>query len=132
MKRLLFALYFSAALVFFGFTGSMLHAEKVKILVSATFAEGMQPLVKQYPDLQLVSYSSSEEALREIGDADALVGLSAADPAGEFIKAGKKIKWLAHGSAGVEETLSDPMVRDADFILTNIRTVIRSTVDKII
>jgi phosphoglycerate dehydrogenase-like enzyme len=123
MKRLLFALYFSAALVFFGFTGSMLHAEKVKILVSATFAEGMQPLVKQYPDLQLVSYSSSEEALREIGDADALVGLSAADPAGEFIKAGKKIKWLAHGSAGVEETLSDPMVRNANFILTNMKII---------
>jgi hypothetical protein len=64
MKRLMFALYFSVTLVFFGFAGSMLQAETVKILVSATFAEGMQPLVKQYPDLQLVSFSSSEEALR--------------------------------------------------------------------
>jgi hypothetical protein len=64
MKRLSFALYFSVTLVFFGFGGSMLHAEKVKILVSATFAGGMQSLVKQYPDLQLVSFSSSEEALR--------------------------------------------------------------------
>ena len=123
MKRLLLALYINTALVSFGFTVSTLQAATVKILVSATFAEGMQPLVKQYPDLQLVSFSSSEEALREISDADALVGLTAADPAGEFLKAGKRIKWLAHGSAGVEETLSDPAVRNADFILTNMKII---------
>lgn len=30
---------------------------------------------------------------------------------------------MAHGSAGVEETLADPVVRNADFILTNMKIV---------
>lgn len=123
MKRLLFPLYFVTTLLCFAFACAKLHAENVKILVSETFAEGMQSLVKQYPELEIVSFSSSEEALSEIGDADALVGLTAVHPVGEFLKAGKKLKWLAHGSAGVEETLSDPYVRNADFILTNMKII---------
>jgi phosphoglycerate dehydrogenase-like enzyme len=101
----------------------VLHAEKVKILVSATYAEGMKPLTKDFPDFELVSFRSSEDALSKIGDADALVGLSSGHPAGKFLKAGKKLKWMAHSSAGVEVTLSDPYVRNADFILTNMKII---------
>lgn len=106
-----------------GFAASILHAEKVKILVAANFAESLQPLTERYPELELVPFRTSEEALKEITDAVALVGLSAADPAGEFVKAGKKLKWMAHGSAGVEETLADPVVRNADIVLTNMKIV---------
>ncbi len=111
------------AFLYSTFVASMLQAEKVKILVSATYAEGMHPLTQQFPDLELVSFSSSEEALSEIADADALVGLSSGHPAAKFLEAGKKLKWLAHSSAGVEVTLADPAVSNADFVLTNMKII---------
>ncbi len=105
------------------FATSILHGEKVKILVHETYAEGMQPLTKQFLDLEIVSFGSGEDALSEIGDAHAVVGFSNGHPAGEFLKTGKKLKWMAHSSAGVEVTLSDPYVRNADFILTNMKII---------
>lgn len=119
MKRSSFALYLRMAFLFCSLASSMLQAEKVKILVSATFAEGMQPLSKQFPDFELVPFDSAEDALSKINDADALVGLSSAHPAAEFLKEGKKLRWMAQASAGVDVTLSDPYVRNAEFILTN-------------
>ena len=105
------------------FGASILQAQKVKMLVSSAFAEGLQPLTARYPNLELVPFQSSEQALREIGDAVAVVGLYGSHPAAEFVKAGKKLKWMASVSAGVETTLRDPVVRNADFILTNMKIV---------
>ncbi|MCZ6671468.1 MAG: D-2-hydroxyacid dehydrogenase [Verrucomicrobia bacterium] len=123
MRRPSFAEYLITALLCCSFATSTLLGEKVKILVSATFAEGLQPLTEQYPDLELVTFRTSKEALSEIKDAVAVVGLSSGHPAAEFVKAGKNLKWMAHSSAGVEKTLEDPVVRNADFILTNMKIV---------
>ena len=55
------------------------------MLVAANMAEGLQPLTERYPDLELVAFETSEEALKEITDAVAVIGLSAAHPAAEFV-----------------------------------------------
>lgn len=123
MNRSSSVLYLCVAFLCCSFPSSILNAEKVKILVLDTYAEGMQALTQKYPDLELVSFNTGEEAMREIADAHALIGLSGRHPAAEFLKKGKKLKWMAHSSAGVEATLSDPYVRNADFILTNMKII---------
>ena len=99
------------------------QAQKVKILVTASFADDLQDLTKRYPNLELVTFLSVQDVFREIDDADAIVGLSSRHPTAEFIRRGSKLKWMATASAGVEHNLDDPFVRNADFILTNAKIV---------
>ena len=99
------------------------HAQKVKILVTASFAGDLQDLARRYPNLELVPFRSAQDILREISDAAAVVGLSGGHPTAKFLKAGKKLDWMATGSAGVEGILDDPLVRNADFILTNAKII---------
>jgi phosphoglycerate dehydrogenase-like enzyme/glyoxylase-like metal-dependent hydrolase (beta-lactamase superfamily II) len=66
------------------------------------------------PDVFFVPVSSAEDAAKEVGDADAVLGFNSAD----IVKAGKKLRWIQVSHAGVEKDLSPELVK-SDIVLTN-------------
>jgi len=70
------------------------------------------------PSLNLV-FPTRENLLTEIVDADALIG----GPTRELIVAGKKLRWVQVGSAGVETVLTIPELRERPITLTNMKIV---------
>jgi len=74
------------------------------------------PLLAQVaPGVEIVPFESSEEALRAVGDADAIVGTATL----ELLEAGKKLRWVQVGSAGVERYLRIPQLGSGEVLLTN-------------
>jgi phosphoglycerate dehydrogenase-like enzyme/glyoxylase-like metal-dependent hydrolase (beta-lactamase superfamily II) len=67
------------------------------------------------PDVEFVPAKSAEDALKVIGDADALVGFG---PTSELVKAGKNLRWIQVAHAGVEKDLPPELVK-GDVIMTN-------------
>lgn len=65
-----------------------------------------------------VSVSSAEEALQQIGDADALMGILNRD----LVKAGKKLRWIQVYSAGVDRYRFSELI-DSDITLTNCKII---------
>jgi len=104
------------------FATSIVNAQKVKILVSAGYADRLQHLTEKYPNLQLVPFRSTADILNQVADADAIVGLGGGR-AGKIVTAGKKLKWMQTSSAGVENTLADEEVRNSDVTLTNAKII---------
>ncbi len=105
------------------FAASTVNAEKIKVLVIASYAEELQSLTGQYPDLELVSCTSAQQLLNEVEDASAVVGLPSSYPTAKIVTTGKKLRWIQTMSAGVEVTLRDEVVRNADFTLTNAKII---------
>ena len=105
------------------FAASTVNAEKIKVLVIASYAEELQPLTGQYPDLELVSFTSAQQLLNEVEDASAVVGLPSRYPTAKIVTTGKKLRWIQTMSAGVEVTLRDEVVRNADFTLTSTKII---------
>lgn len=66
------------------------------------------------PDVEFVQVKSIEDAAREAKDADAVLGFCSAD----IVKAGKKLRWIQVGHAGVENDLVPEVVK-SDVVLTN-------------
>jgi phosphoglycerate dehydrogenase-like enzyme len=81
-----------------------------------------EPLVKDLqsaaPSVRIVAVAGRPQLLREIADADAVIG--AVRP--EEFKAAKKLKWVHVGSAGVENALF-PEIVESDVIVTNQKNV---------
>jgi phosphoglycerate dehydrogenase-like enzyme len=65
-----------------------------------------------------VSVSSPDEALQQIGDADALMGICNRD----LVGAGKKLRWSQVCSAGVDR-YRFPELRNSDITLTNCKII---------
>ena len=121
-SRIIYGLVLAAAL------GCLLaaapaRAEQVKILVAERYADDLRGLTKQFPNLQIVSFASAEDVMREIGDADGIISPSTRHGMDAIVKAGKKLRWMQTMSAGVERYLAYPAIRDAEFTLTNARIV---------
>ncbi|MBI4659871.1 MAG: hypothetical protein HY735_13605, partial [Verrucomicrobia bacterium] len=114
---------FSLAILACLITASPSYAQKVKVLVSANYSKDLQPLSERYSSLQIVPFRSSDDLLKQVADADAIIGLGANHPAAKIVAAGKKLRWMQSGSAGVEEALSDPIVRDSKVVLTNAKII---------
>jgi len=115
--------FFASAVLTCLISASNSYAQKVKVLVSANYSKDLQPMTERYPNLQIVPFRSADDILKEVVDADALIGLGATHPAAKIVTAGKKLRWLQSGSAGVEEALSDPLVRDSKVTLTNAKII---------
>ncbi len=82
--------------------------------------EGLMParlaeLKRIGPDVLFVPARTAEEAARLAGDADAVLGFCTAD----VIRAGKHLRWVQAGSAGVEKDLSTELV-GSKVVLTNV------------
>lgn len=67
------------------------------------------------PGVEIVPFSSIEDALREVADADALIGTATR----ELLAAGTKLRWVQVGSAGVERYLAIPQLGSGQVMLTN-------------
>ena len=99
------------------------RAQKVKILVRAMYGDNLGDLARRHDNLELISFDSTADVMKEIGDADAVIGVYSGQAAAQYIKAGKNLTWLATDSAGVEKVLSDASVRKSDVTLTNAKII---------
>jgi phosphoglycerate dehydrogenase-like enzyme len=68
------------------------------------------------PKIEIIMANTIEDAIMKVADADAVY--SAARLAREIFIAGKKLRWVQIGGAGVETTLYPEMV-ESDVVLTN-------------
>ncbi|MBI4659523.1 MAG: D-2-hydroxyacid dehydrogenase [Verrucomicrobia bacterium] len=101
------------------FAPATVQGQQIKVLVTANFAKSLQPLADRFPNLHLVAFRSGEDLLREVSDTDAIIGFSASHPTAKILAAGKKLRWLQTGSAGVEDVLKDSTLKNSPVILTN-------------
>ena len=71
------------------------------------------------PGLSIVVARDHAEALREVADADAVIGGCAAD----LLAAGPHLRWIQHFAAGVERCISIPGFASRGIVLTNMQKV---------
>ncbi len=97
-----------------------LAAQPKKILVTGASGDELREMQSVAPSARIVGVES-DDLLREVADADALVGTVSA----ELVRAGSKLKWVQIRSAGVERYLhlAPPDLRDSDIVLTNGRII---------
>ena len=72
-------------------------------------------LRQRYPGVTFAGAASEEDELREIVDADAAIGW----PTDAHILAGRKLRWIHAGSAGIDWISRVPELVRSDIILTN-------------
>jgi phosphoglycerate dehydrogenase-like enzyme/glyoxylase-like metal-dependent hydrolase (beta-lactamase superfamily II) len=86
-----------------------------KVLWRDSWPERLPMLAQVAPGVEIVPYSTAAEALAAIGDADALIGTADA----ELLEAGRSLRWVQVGSAGVERYLAIPRLASGEVLLTN-------------
>ena len=69
-----------------------------KVVVAALTPEQLTELRGAAPSAEIVAAEDEQDALKHIGDADALMGILTQ----ELVSAGKKLKWIQVYSAGVD------------------------------
>ncbi len=87
------------------------------VLIPTSTSEQIAELKAVAPEANLITCKSAVEALARAPEADASYGFITRD----IIKAGKALKWVQQGSAGVETIVTIPELRDSDIILTNMQ-----------
>jgi len=94
-------------------------AKKVVFTFKPQLSErDLADIKKAAPSLELV-FPARDNLLKEVADADAIIG----NVNREQILAAKKLKWVQVGSAGVENYLAIPELRDGPVTLTNMKIV---------
>src|SRR5690349_6772474 len=89
-------------------------ASALKVLVPPMPAAEMADLHRAAPNVELVVARSEAEALAKVGEVDGVYGF--VSPA--IVKAGKRLRWIQVGFAGVEGVLF-PEMMDSQITLTN-------------
>jgi phosphoglycerate dehydrogenase-like enzyme/glyoxylase-like metal-dependent hydrolase (beta-lactamase superfamily II) len=70
------------------------------------------------PEIEFIPAKTPEDAAKVVGDADGVVGFCTAD----VVKAGKNLRWIQAGHAGVEKELSDEL-KASKIVLTNTQRI---------
>jgi phosphoglycerate dehydrogenase-like enzyme len=80
-------------------------------------------VAKLLPGTDIVYVPDTAAAVREVKDADIIVGQSAHPGAcePEILNAGKQLRWIMAYAAGVERCVSVPSVRERKLLITNLR-----------
>ena len=86
-----------------------------KILWRNSWSDRLPLLALVAPGVEIVPFDSSQEALAEIADADALIGTAST----ELLATGQNLRWVQVGSAGVERYLAIPELGNGEVLLTN-------------
>jgi phosphoglycerate dehydrogenase-like enzyme/glyoxylase-like metal-dependent hydrolase (beta-lactamase superfamily II) len=90
-----------------------------RILVpSALMPARLRELKLIAPTVEFIPVRNEAEALKSVADADAVLGFCNAD----LVKAGKKLRWIQVGTAGVEKYL-EPTLQKSDITLTNLQRI---------
>lgn len=100
--------------------GGVLSAQQKKILFYGGSQEATTELQSAAPSAKIVRVEQ-DDVMKEIVDADAIIGTISP----ELVRAGKNLKWVQIGSAGVERYLhlSEPDLRDSDIVVTNAKII---------
>jgi len=67
------------------------------------------------PGVEIVPFTSNEEAVTTVGNADAVIGTATPD----LLAAGSELRWVQVSSAGVERYLEIPQLGSGKVLLTN-------------
>ncbi|MGB5133412.1 MAG: hypothetical protein WBO00_12380, partial [Steroidobacteraceae bacterium] len=89
------------------------------IVVMGADSERIAWMQAAAPGVRLVAAADRAEAVREAADADAVIGVCAAD----VVEAGKRIRWIQHLYAGVERCVSIPGFASRHIVLTNMQKI---------
>jgi phosphoglycerate dehydrogenase-like enzyme len=89
-----------------------------KIVVRGMSADRLAELKSAAPRATLVSANAPEDVIRELRDADALIGSFTR----EMLRSAPKLRWIQVGSAGVETVLFPELVK-SDITLTNCKII---------
>jgi phosphoglycerate dehydrogenase-like enzyme len=90
-----------------------------KVVVIGADAGRQAWLQSAAPGLTVVVALDRAAALREVADADAVIGGCAAD----LLAAGPRLRWIQHLAAGVERCVSLPGFAERGIVLTNMQKV---------
>jgi phosphoglycerate dehydrogenase-like enzyme len=93
--------------------------KRLKVLVPAMTPEEISALEAVAPVVELVVCRDSREAVEHAADADAVYSFISRD----VLRAGRRLKWVQQGSAGVETVVTIPELRDSAIILTNMQRI---------
>ncbi len=85
-----------------------------RIVVPSLMPAKLLELKRIAPEVMFIPVKTIEDAAREASNADAVLGFCSAD----IVKAGKKLRWIQVGHAGVENDLV-PEVVASNLVLTN-------------
>jgi phosphoglycerate dehydrogenase-like enzyme len=111
----------SVLLVFLAAAGAG-AADAVTVCVPASLAKEMADLERTHPSLRLLSAAEPSGLVARAAECDALVGFGGTEVA-DIVRAGRRLRWVQVGSAGVERYVSVPELRDSAIVLTNAQIV---------
>jgi phosphoglycerate dehydrogenase-like enzyme/glyoxylase-like metal-dependent hydrolase (beta-lactamase superfamily II) len=89
-----------------------------RIVVPNLMPARLAELKRVAPDIEFLPVKTAADAAKAVEDADAVLGFCTAD----IVKAGKKLRWIQVGSAGVEKDLSPELV-GSNIVLTNTQRI---------
>ena len=119
LRSSLLALLLALVIPAGAFAQATLPAKKVVFTSKLRLSENdIQELRAAAPSLQLV-FPSRENLIKELADADAVIGGLNRE---QFLAA-KKLKWMQVTSAGVENYLSVPEIKNSQITMTNMKIV---------
>jgi len=90
-----------------------------KVVVAGADAERIAWMRSAAPGVKLIGARDRAEALREVADADAVIG--ACTP--ELVEAGKRLRWIQHLYAGVERCVGTPGFAGRGIALSNMQKI---------
>ncbi len=85
-----------------------------RIVVQNLMPARLAELKRVAPDIEFLPAKTAADAAKVVGDADAVLGFCTP----EIVKAGKNLRWIAVGHAGVERDLSPELI-GSQIVLTN-------------
>ncbi len=88
--------------------------DRYKVLIPQWESERIEDLKKAVPEVELIVAKNSLEQIRDV---DAAFGFIDA----AHLRAGKKLRWVQQGSAGVEGLVAIPELAERDIVLTNMQ-----------
>jgi phosphoglycerate dehydrogenase-like enzyme len=89
-----------------------------RILVGGYATEMIGALKAAAPDVEFIAVHAGDAA-RQAANVDALFGICSA----EIVAAGKSIQWIHMVTAGVEQCLSNPALRERNILITNMQRI---------
>lgn len=90
-----------------------------KVVVFDMWPGRTERLAAAVPDVALVVVATHEEAVAEVGDADALLGVLSP----RLLAAGRELSWVQLAAAGVESYLAMEGMTGTDIVLTNAQRI---------
>ena len=87
------------------------------VLVPAWVEKDAPELKAKYPALHLITYHDVAEAKAHAAEAEGIIGTPSAD----FLEAAPKLRWVHNYSAGVEEVVGLPGIKEGRVTLTSLK-----------